>query len=130
MRALTKKYGTLLINDETHTFSAGPGGATRAWGLAPDMLTIGKAIAGGIPIGAYGMSKERADHLECRADLDMVDVAGVGGTLSGHPVSSGAVRATRAHGLTRSGGALMGAVGSVDCGARAQWVRPGGDTSA
>jgi glutamate-1-semialdehyde 2,1-aminomutase len=100
VRALTKKHGTLLINDETHTFSAGPGGATRAWGLAPDMLTIGKAIAGGIPVGAYGMSKELADHLASRADLDMVDVGGVGGTLAGNPVSITAARATLEHVLT------------------------------
>jgi Glutamate-1-semialdehyde aminotransferase len=100
VRALTKKYGTLLINDETHTFSAGPGGATRAWGLAPDMLTIGKAIAGGIPVGAYGMSDELAHHLANRADLDMVDVGGVGGTLAGNPVSITAARATLEHVLT------------------------------
>jgi glutamate-1-semialdehyde 2,1-aminomutase len=100
VRLLTKKYGTLLINDETHTFSAGPGGATRAWSLAPDMLTIGKAIAGGIPVGAYGMSKELADHLASRADLDMVDVGGVGGTLAGNPVSITAARATLEHVLT------------------------------
>jgi glutamate-1-semialdehyde 2,1-aminomutase len=100
VRALTKKYGTLLINDETHTFSAGPGGATRAWGLAPDMLTIGKAIAGGIPVGAYGMSEELAHHLANRADLDMVDVGGVGGTLAGNPVSITAARATLEHVLT------------------------------
>jgi glutamate-1-semialdehyde 2,1-aminomutase len=100
VRTLTKKYGTLLINDETHTFSAGPGGATRAWGLAPDMLTIGKAIAGGIPVGAYGMSEELAHHLANRADLDMVDVGGVGGTLAGNPVSITAARATLEHVLT------------------------------
>jgi glutamate-1-semialdehyde 2,1-aminomutase len=100
VRALTTKYGTLLINDETHTFSAGPGGATRAWGLAPDMLTIGKAIAGGIPVGAYGMSAELAHHLANRADLDMVDVGGVGGTLAGNPVSITAARATLEHVLT------------------------------
>jgi len=100
VRSLTKKYGTLLINDETHTFSAGPGGATRAWGLAPDMLTIGKAIAGGIPVGAYGMSEELAHHLANRADLDMVDVGGVGGTLAGNPVSITAARATLEHVLT------------------------------
>ncbi|HEY8796387.1 MAG TPA: transaminase [Candidatus Dormibacteraeota bacterium] len=100
VRTLTKKYGTLLINDETHTFSAGPGGATRAWGLAPDMLTIGKAIAGGIPVGAYGMSEELAHHLASRADLDMVDVGGVGGTLAGNPVSITAARATLEHVLT------------------------------
>ena len=100
VRTLTKKYGNLLINDETHTFSAGPGGATRAWGLAPDMLTIGKAIAGGIPVGAYGMADELAHHLANRADLDMVDVGGVGGTLAGNPVSITAARATLEHVLT------------------------------
>ena len=100
VRELTRKYGTLLINDETHTFSAGPGGATRAWGLAPDMLTIGKAIAGGVPVGAYGLSAELAHHLENRSDLDMVDVGGVGGTLAGNPVSVAAARATLEHVLT------------------------------
>ena len=100
VRALTKKHGTLLINDETHTFSAGPGGATRAWRLSPDMLTIGKAIAGGIPLGAYGMSEELAHHLANRSDLDMVDVGGVGGTLAGNPVSMAAARATLEHVLT------------------------------
>jgi len=100
VRALTAKYGTLLINDETHTFSAGPGGCTLAWGLAPDLLTIGKAIAGGIPAAAYGLSGELAHHLENRSDLDMVDVGGVGGTLSGNPVSVAAMRATLEHVLT------------------------------
>ena len=49
------------IIDETHTFSAGPGGCTLAWGLEPDIVTIGKSIAGGIPVGAYGLSAEVAD---------------------------------------------------------------------
>ena len=100
VRALTKTYGTLLINDETHTFSAGPGGCTKAWALAPDMVTIGKAIAGGIPAAAYGMSDAIADHLAKRSDLDMVDVGGVGGTLSGNPLSVAAMRATLEHVLT------------------------------
>jgi glutamate-1-semialdehyde 2,1-aminomutase len=100
VRELTKKHGTLLINDETHTFSAGPGGCTRAWDLTPDMLTIGKAIAGGIPAAAYGMSEELASHLANRSDLDMVDVGGVGGTLSGNPVSVAAMHATMGHVLT------------------------------
>ena len=61
--ALTREHGTLLINDETHTFSAGPGGATRAWGLEPDIVTIGKAIAGGVPSGAFGISAELAERI-------------------------------------------------------------------
>ncbi|MBL7257528.1 transaminase [Paractinoplanes lichenicola] len=93
VRELTRKYGTYLINDETHTFSAGPGGATAAWGLEPDVLTIGKAIAGGIPIGAYGLSEALAGTLLARTDLDLVDMGGVGGTLAGNPVSTAAARA-------------------------------------
>ncbi|MCO8269767.1 transaminase [Actinoplanes sp. TRM 88003] len=93
VRELTRKYGTYLINDETHTFSAGPGGATAAWDLAPDVLTIGKAIAGGIPIGAYGLSADLAGAILGRSDLDLVDMGGVGGTLAGNPVSMAAARA-------------------------------------
>ena len=55
VRRLTRAAGTLLIIDETHTLSAGPGGCTAAWGLEPDIVTLGKAIGGGIPIGAYGL---------------------------------------------------------------------------
>jgi glutamate-1-semialdehyde 2,1-aminomutase len=100
VRELTRRYGTYLINDETHTFSAGPGGATAAWNLEPDVLTIGKSIAGGIPIGAYGLSASLADALTARADLDLVDMGGVGGTLAGNPVSLAAARATLSSVLT------------------------------
>jgi glutamate-1-semialdehyde 2,1-aminomutase len=100
VRSLTQRYGTYLINDETHTFSAGPGGATRAWNLQPDVVTIGKAIAGGIPIGAYGLSASLADTLLGRTDLDLVDMGGVGGTLAGNPVSMAAARATLGEVLT------------------------------
>ena len=58
LRELTRERGTLLIIDETHTFSAGPGGCTRAWGLEPDMVTIGKSIGGGVPSGALGLADE------------------------------------------------------------------------
>ena len=94
VRALTRRHGTYLINDETHTFSAGPGGATAAWGLEPDVVTIGKAIGGGIPVGAYGMSADLAAALTGRDDLDLVDMGGVGGTLAGNPLSMAATRAT------------------------------------
>ena len=97
---LTRRYAVLLINDETHTFSAGPGGATKAWGLEPDLLVIGKSIAGGIPMGAYGLSAELADRALARTDLDLVDMGGVGGTLAGNPLSVAATRATLEHVLT------------------------------
>jgi glutamate-1-semialdehyde 2,1-aminomutase len=100
VRELSRKYGTLLINDETHTFSAGPGGCTKAWNLAPDMVTIGKAIAGGIPAGAYGLSNDLANKVSGRADLDLIDVGGVGGTLAGNALSVAAMRATLEHVLT------------------------------
>jgi glutamate-1-semialdehyde 2,1-aminomutase len=100
VRELTRRHGTYLINDETHTFSAGPGGATARWGLSPDVVTIGKAIGGGIPIGAYGLSAALADTLLSRTDLDLVDMGGVGGTLAGNPVSMAAALATLTEVLT------------------------------
>ena len=56
VRELCTQYGTLLIIDETHTLSAGPGGCTAAWGLQPDAVTLGKSIGGGVPIGTYGVT--------------------------------------------------------------------------
>jgi glutamate-1-semialdehyde 2,1-aminomutase len=102
VRALTREHGTYLINDETHTFSAGPGGATAAWGLTPDVVTIGKAIGGGVPVGAYGLSADLAAQLTGRTDLDLIDMGGVGGTLAGNPVSMAATRATLQEVLTAS----------------------------
>jgi glutamate-1-semialdehyde 2,1-aminomutase len=113
VRALTREHGTYLINDETHTFSAGPGGATAAWGLSPDVVTIGKAIGGGIPVGAYGLSAPLAAELLGRADLDLIDMGGVGGTLAGNPVSMAATRATLAEVLTDAAFAGMIATASA-----------------
>jgi len=100
VRELTRAAGTLLINDETHTFSAGHGGATRAWGLEPDAVTIGKSIAGGIPAGAYGLSAELAARVEALEGADLIDTGGVGGTLAGNALSVDAMRATLEHVLT------------------------------
>ena len=102
VRQLTGQRGVLLINDETHTFSAGPGGATQAWNLAPDIVTIGKSIAGGIPMGAYGLTEELARRIAALRDIDLVDVGGVGGTLAGNALSVDAARATLEHVLTDS----------------------------
>src|SRR3954452_19079943 len=98
--AACERAGTLLICDETHTLSAGPGGCTGAWGLEPDLVTIGKAIAGGLPIGAYGVSAGVAARIESLEEADLVDVGGVGGTLAGNALSLAAARATLGEVLT------------------------------
>lgn len=107
VRELTRQAGSLLINDETHTVSAGPGGCTLAWDLDPDIVTVGKAIAGGIPIGAYGLSQTLAERLWDRSDLDLVDTGGVGGTLAGNALSLAAARATLTEVLTEEAYARM-----------------------
>ena len=103
LRELATRFGVLLMIDETHTFSAGWGGATRAWGLEPDILVIGKSIGGGVPCGAYGLTTEVADAVLARTasgEADIIDVGGVGGTLSGNALSTAAMRATLGEVLT------------------------------
>ena len=100
LRDLTRKSGTILVIDETHTICAGPGGYTGAEGLKPDFVTIGKSIASGVPAAAYGMSQEFADQILADVPLETVDVGGVGGTLSGNALSLAATRATLSHVMT------------------------------
>jgi glutamate-1-semialdehyde 2,1-aminomutase len=100
LRRITRETGTLLLIDETHTFSAGYGGCTQAWSLEPDLVTIGKAIGGGVPCGAYGLSDELVERIGAEHDADLVDVGGVGGTLAGNALSTAAMRATLEHVLT------------------------------
>ncbi len=94
LRALTTRYGSLLIIDETHTICAGPGGATREWDLHPDLLTIGKPLGGGIACAAYGLSAEVAERLDAVLHDDGIDVSGLGGTLTGNALAMAAMRAT------------------------------------
>lgn len=110
VRELATRHGALLMVDETHTFSAGWGGATRAWGLEPDIFVIGKSIGGGIPCGAYGLSAEVAAAVTRHTDTgeaDIVDVGGVGGTLAGNALSVAAMRATLGEVLTPEAFARM-----------------------
>ena len=100
LRALATKYGALLVIDETHTISLGPGGATAAWGLLPDALVIGKAIAGGIPGAAYGMTSAFAERIASATTLDQIDTGGIGGTVSGNVLSAVAIHATLGEVLT------------------------------
>ena len=100
LRALTRESGTLLAIDETHTLSAGPGGCTQAWGLEPDVVTVGKAIGGGMPAAAYGVTADLAERVAARTEADYEDVGGIGGTLAGNALSLAATRATLEHVLT------------------------------
>jgi glutamate-1-semialdehyde aminotransferase len=100
VRELCTRHGALLIIDETHTICAGPGGYTAAHRLAPDLLVIGKAIGGGIPCGAFGMTAEVAARVEKVTDLPDIDVGGIGGTLAGNALSMTAMAATLVSVLT------------------------------
>ncbi|MFL5648936.1 MAG: transaminase [Chloroflexota bacterium] len=100
VREITRRTGTLLVIDETHTICAGPGGATRLWGLEPDVVVIGKTIGGGIPSAAYGFSREVAARVATSVAVDDSDVGGIGGTLAGYALSLAATRATLGEVLT------------------------------
>lgn len=88
LRALTREYGTLLGIDETHTHVVGQGGATGMWQLQPDAITIGKAVAGGLPMGAYGVTATLGEELDAARNI------ATGGTLFGNPLSAAAAKAT------------------------------------
>ncbi len=104
---LCKKYGTLLIIDETHTISVGPGGMTAQLGLKPDFFTIGKALAAGIPVGTFGMTQAVADAIKAQIEIEKIDTGGIGGTLAGNILALAAMRATLTDVLTEANFAKM-----------------------
>lgn len=95
-RELTSRYGSLLILDETHSLSAGPGGCTRAWGLKPDFLTLGKAIAGGVSCAVYGFSRAMAQAMQlaqqhAREPLAAPEITGHGHSGMGTTLAANAL---------------------------------------
>jgi len=102
VREITRRHGTILIHDETHTICAGPGGMTAAGGYEPDMFVIGKTIGGGIPIGAYGMTDDVAERTRRVIPFEDSDVGGIGGTLAGYALSMAAARAALGEVLTQA----------------------------
>src|SRR6266851_1879225 len=106
LRDLTREHGTLLCVDETHTHVVGPGGATAMWGLSPDAVTIGKAVAGGLPMGAYGVSAELGEELEAGRKV------ATGGTLFGNPLSAAAAKAALTEVLVPAAYAHAAALGT------------------
>jgi glutamate-1-semialdehyde 2,1-aminomutase len=99
LRRLTRRHGAWLVLDETQTWAAGPGGCTRAMGLEPDAVTLGKGMAGGIAIGTFGLRRELADAV-LRSDGDLEDGGSVGGTLAANALSLAAARVALGEVLT------------------------------
>jgi glutamate-1-semialdehyde 2,1-aminomutase len=128
LRRQTRKTGTLLLLDETHTAICGPGGLTAAWALEPDLVTLGKFIGGGVPIGVYGMSAELSDVFESPSPEPYKDIAS-GGTLFANALSMAAARATLSEVMTgeayaraaQLGGLLADGIESLSQGAGFAW---------
>jgi len=94
LRELTRRTGTLLVIDETHCLSSGPGGYTRAEGLEPDAIVLGKPVAGGVPAGVYGVSEEFGQRIrDYLGNRDQLGYSGIGTTLSGSALQLAAMRA-------------------------------------
>jgi glutamate-1-semialdehyde 2,1-aminomutase len=105
LREITRASGTLLIIDETHTWSSGPGGYMREHALDPDFFVVGKAIAGGVPAAAFGLSEATAVCVwkilpRVPPTQRQSAHAGFGGTLAGNALTLAAMRAVLEQVLT------------------------------
>ena len=107
LRRLTRAAGTLLLIDETHTISTGPGGYTRAYGLDPDLFVVGKPVAGGVPASVWGFTDEVAQRLTAVRSQVPPGHSGMGTTLSANALSLAAMRATLEHVMTAEAYAHM-----------------------
>jgi glutamate-1-semialdehyde 2,1-aminomutase len=124
LRELTRQHGALLALDETHTHVVRPGGATAMWQLEPDVITIGKAVAGGLPLGAYGVTAGLGEQ------LDVARNVATGGTLFGNPLSAAAAKAALTQVLvpeayehtTALGGELADGIGEAIASAGLPWT--------
>lgn len=101
LREMTRKYGTYLIIDETHTICTSPGGYTASFDLQPDFLTLGKPLAGGVPAAVYGFTEEISQAFAKKLNIEDADVGGIGGTLAGNALSIAAMKATLQNVLTK-----------------------------
>jgi glutamate-1-semialdehyde 2,1-aminomutase len=112
---LARRYEAVWIIDETHTISVGPGGMTADLGLKLDILTIGKAIGGGLPTGTFGMTHEIASQIAKKTEREVIDTGGIGGTLAGNALSLAAMKATLTQVLTDENFTKMIALGNRWC---------------
>jgi glutamate-1-semialdehyde 2,1-aminomutase len=107
LRRLTREAGTLLLIDETHTISTGPGGYTRKHGLEPDLFVLGKPVAGGLPASVWGMSEEVASRFAAYNSAREPGYSGMGTTLSANPLQFAAMRAALEEVMTEENYAHM-----------------------
>lgn len=107
LRALTRKYGTLLLIDETHTISSGHGGYTRTFGLEPDLFVLGKPVAGGVPASVWGVSEDVAKRFRDSEQRREAGHSGMGTTLSANPLQFAAMRACLSQVMTPKAYARM-----------------------
>jgi glutamate-1-semialdehyde 2,1-aminomutase len=124
---LCQATGTLLIIDETHTQTFAYGGLRRAWAIECDMITIGKCLGGGVPIGAYGMTPELARLMEKNLDRHRGGrVLPTGGTTYASALAMAAARAVLTEVLTEDAYARVDALGvRLQNGLRAAFERRG-----
>jgi len=92
-QALCRRYGTLLVLDETHTISSGPAGYIGAHKLQPDMLVLGKPVGGGVACAVYGFSAETAARAEAAKREAPPGHSGIGTTLTANLLAMAAMRA-------------------------------------
>jgi glutamate-1-semialdehyde 2,1-aminomutase len=112
-RAMCDQHGTLLVVDETHTLSSGPGGHARRIGLRADFLVAGKAIAGGVPCAVYGFTAELASRMAALLDTKAPGHSGMGTTLAANPLATVALAACLESVMTDDAYAHMDALGAT-----------------
>jgi glutamate-1-semialdehyde 2,1-aminomutase len=125
-QAIIHRHGTLLVMDETHTISSGPGGYSRAHGLSPDALVLGKPVGGGVPCAVYGMSAELAERAVHAKHIAPPGHSGIGTTLTGNMLAMSAMRAALTEVMTEGAYAhMLGLAEQLAAGLRQTLARHG-----
>jgi glutamate-1-semialdehyde 2,1-aminomutase len=114
VQAACARHGTLWVLDETHTLSSGPGGWARLHGLQPDLLVVGKAVAGGVPCAVYGFGDALAQRMAAARAAAPAGHSGIGTTLAGSLLALAALRASLDDVMTDAAwAAMLGAAGAL-----------------
>ncbi|ODM41487.1 aspartate aminotransferase family protein [Cereibacter johrii] len=100
LRTLSRRYGAVLILDETHTLSSGLGGYGRVHSLSPDILVVGKCVAGGIPTAVWGLTPDLGARFEAYNATRPAGHSGMGTTLAANPMQFACLCATLSEVMT------------------------------